>query len=111
MCRGTFFSELLKILIHLKPRLLIAVHIDQTECVMGGKKSLLRKDQMADFSSRGEHIRLLHVIGQNVKAFQVDNIGIGFLLDILVIGKYRILKGLRIRVPCDAVIGVFEGVV
>ena len=108
MCRGTFFSELLKILIHLKTRLLIAVHIDQTECIMGGKKSLLRKDQMADFSSRGEHIRLLHVIGQNVKVFQVDNIGIGFLL---VIGKYRILKGLRIRVPCDAVIGVFEGVV
>lgn len=81
MCRGTFFSELLKILIHLKTRLLIAVHIDQTECIMGGKKSLLRKDQMADFSSRGEHIRFLHVIGQNVKAFQVDNIGIGFLLD------------------------------
>lgn len=74
-------------------------------------ESLLGEDQVADLSGRGKHVGLLHIIGQNMKILQVDDISICFFQCIFVIGEDRILEGLRICVPCDTVVGIFQAAV
>ena len=76
-----------------------------------GCEALLGEDQVADLSGRGEHVCLLHIVGQNVEILQVDNISICFLQRVDIIGEDRILEGLRICVPCDAVVGIFQAAV
>ena len=66
---------------------------------------------LADLSGRGKHVGLLHIIGQNMKILQVDDISICFFQCIFVIGEDRILEGLRICVPCDTVVGIFQAAV
>ena len=76
-----------------------------------GCESLLGEDQVTDFSSRGEHVCLLHIVGQNVEVLQVDDISICFLQRVDIIGEDRILEGLRVCMPCDAVVGIFQAAV
>ena len=76
-----------------------------------GSESLLREDQVADLSGRGKHIGLLHIVSQNVEVLQVDNLSICLLQRVDIIGEDRIFEGLRICMPCDAVVGIFQSAV
>ena len=71
-----------------------------------GGEALFGEDQMADLPLGREHIRLLHIIREHMKVFQIDNIRIWGIKYVDIIGKYRIGEGLRICVPCDSVVRI-----